>query len=136
MATVTMTGKEYFELMAQAEQGRELVEAIIKQNQVHFNETTGRYCSCEWPNEDKRPEWLQQRLVDDMVDQLMNMSDEEFSQWAKTKEIYYHPVRKAFDGWQGDGRYDLLKANEHLKCRYEAYWDEINGKEESEETDE
>ena len=120
MAQVAMTGKEYADLLRQVEQGSELIQYLKAERKVKFTEDNiHTYSSGEMPRAVRFPEWLQDLLVRDMVDQLLHKSAEEFSLWATTDHHFYDPKTRELNSWSQDATVDLLEVSPELKERWD-----------------
>ena len=120
MAQVTMTGKEYADLLRQVEQGAEIIRFLKEERKIKFTEDNIRtYSAGEFPNRSKFPEELQDFLVQDMVQQLLHKQSEEFSLWALTDCHYYNPKSRDMTSWSQDDSFDLLEYSPALKERWD-----------------
>jgi hypothetical protein len=120
MAQVTMTGNEYAEMLRKIEQGAEIIRLLKEERKIKFTEDNIRtYSAGEFPNRSKFPEGLQDLLVQDMVNQLLHMSAEEFSLWALTDCYFYNPKSRDMDSWLQDDKVNLLEISPELKERWD-----------------
>lgn len=120
MAQVSMTGKEYADLLRQVEQGSELIRYLKAERKVKFTEDNiHTYSSGEFSGRMRYPEWLQDLLVRDMVDQLLHKSAEEFGLWATTDHHFYNPKTRELNSWSQDTTVDLLEVSPELKERWD-----------------
>lgn len=120
MAQVSMTGKEYADLLRQVEQGSGLIRYLKAERKVKFTEDSiHAYSSGEFPLNHTFPEWLQDMLVKDMVDQLLHMDADEFGLWATTDHHFYSPKSREFVRWGHNESVDLLEASPALKERWD-----------------
>lgn len=120
MAQVSMTGKEYADLLRQVEQGSELIRYLKAERKVKFTEDNiHTYSSGEFPSRMRYPEWLQDLLVRDMVDQLLHKSAEEFGLWSTTDHHFYDPKTRELNSWSQDATVDLLEVSPELKERWD-----------------
>lgn len=126
MAQVSMTGKEYADLLRQVEQGSELIRYLKAERKVKFTEDNiHTYSSGEFPGRRSYPEWLQDLLVRDMVDQLLHKSAEEFGLWATTDHHFYDTKTRELNSWSQDATVDLLEVSPELKERWDLVKAEI-----------
>lgn len=124
MATVTMTGKEYQELLSQQAVMDELVRHIKASQQVRFpDESIFSYSLGKFAVSDKYPEWLHNLLVRDMVQQLLLLPAEEFERWVVSNQCYYAPKLRHFYSYAAEYSVNLLEYDATLKER----WDLIKG---------
>ena len=136
MAQVTMTGNEYAEMLRKIEQGAEIIRFLKTERKVKFTEGNIRtYSSGKFPLSHTFPEWLQDILVKDMVDQLLHMDADEFGLWATTNHHFYHPKSREFDGWDHDENVDLLEYSSELKFRWDTFKAAAEAKKAEEEKD-
>jgi len=120
MAQVSMTGKEYADLLRQVEQGSELIRYFKAERKVKFTEDNiHTYSSGEFSSKTRYPEWLQDLLVHDMVDQLLHKSAEEFGLWATTDHHFYDTRTRELNSWSQDATVDLLEVSPELKERWD-----------------
>lgn len=120
MAQVTMSSEEYIAMLRQIEQGADIIRYLKAERKVKFAEDNIRtYSSGEFPLNHTFPEWLQDMLVKDMVDQLLHMDADEFGLWATTDHHFYSPRSREFDGWGHNESVDLLEVSPALKERWD-----------------
>lgn len=137
MAQVSMTGKEYADMLRQIEQGADIIRYLKAERKVKFTEDNiCTYSSGEFPLSHTFPEWLQDMLVKDMVDQLLHMDADEFGLWATTDHHFYSPKSREFDGWGHNESVDLLEVSPALKERWDLVKAEVKAEiEEGVQTD-
>jgi hypothetical protein len=120
MAQVSMTGNEYAEMLRKIEQGAEIIRYLKAERKVKFTEDNIRiYSSGEFPPSHTFPEWLQDTLVRDMVDQLLHMDADEFGLWATTDHHFYDVKGREMNSWVQDRNIDLLEVSPELNERRE-----------------
>jgi hypothetical protein len=130
MATVTMTGKEFQEMLRQQEMADELVRHIKASQQVHFPEKPSFYGVGKFAELNKFPDWLHNLLVRDMVQQLLHLPAEEFERWVATGQCYYAPKLRNFYSYDLEYNVNLLEYDAVLKERWDLVKAELNRKEE------
>jgi hypothetical protein len=120
MSQVSMTGKEYADLLRQVEQESELIRYLKAERKVKFTEDNIQtYSAGGFPGRMHYPEWLQDLLVRDMVDQLLHKSAEEFGLWATTDHHFYDTKTRELNSWSQDATVDLLEVSPELKERWD-----------------
>lgn len=137
MAQVSMTGKEYADMLRQIEQGAEILRYLKAERKVKFTEDNiHTYSSGEFPSTSKFPDWLHEMLVKDMVDQLLHMDADEFGLWATTDHHFYSPKQRDFGSWGLEYGVDLLEVSPALKERWDLVKAEVKAEiEEGVQTD-
>lgn len=130
MATVTMTGKEFQEMLRQQEIADELVRHIKASQQVHFPEEPSFYGAGKFAELNKFPDWLHNLLVRDMVQQLLHLPAEEFERWVATGQCHYAPKLRSFCSYALEYNVNLLECDAVLKERWDLAKAELNRKEE------
>lgn len=128
MATVTMSGKEYQELLNQKEMAaEELIRHLKASQQVRFKQDKGNvFGSGEFPDIHKFPDWLQELLLHDMVQQLLLLPAEEFEHWVATDQHFYSPKHRNFSAYTAYYNTDLLLIDSTLKERWDLIKSEMN----------
>lgn len=131
MATVTMTGKEYQELLSQQALMDELVRHIKASQQVRFpDEPSYSFGTGKFAVSDKYPDWLHNLLVRDMVQQLLLLPAEEFERWVASSQCYYAPKLRNFCSYSLEYNVNLLEYDATLRERWDLARAELNRKEE------
>lgn len=124
MAQVTMTGEEYQEFLGHRDRYAELLRHIKASQQVRFKKGAENiFGSGEFADIPKYPEWLQELLLRDMVQQLLLLPAEEFEHWVATDKHFYSPKHRNFSSYSVHYNTDLLLLDPMLKER----WDLIKG---------
>jgi hypothetical protein len=119
-----MSGKEYQELLNQKEMAAELIRHLKATQQVRFKQDKGNiFGSGEFAEITKFPDWLQELLIQDMVQQLLRLPAEEFEHWVATDQHLYSPKHHTFSTYKTHYNTDLLLIDSSLKER----WDLIKG---------
>ena len=120
MAQVSMTGNEYAEMLREIAQGAEIIRHLMAERKVKFTkDNIHTYSSGGFPLSSTFPEWLQDMLVKDMVDQLLRKSAEEFGLWATTDHHFYDTKTRELNSWRRDTAVDLLEVSLELKERWD-----------------
>ena len=133
MAQVSMTGNEYAEMLRKIEQGAEIIRYLKAERKVKFTEDNIlTYSSGEFPLNHTFPEWLQDMLVKDMVDQLLHMDADEFGLWATTDHHFYNTKTRELNSWSQDATVDLLEVSPELKERWDLVKAEVKAEIEEE----
>ena len=136
MTQVTMTGKEYEDLLRVKHQYEDIIGFLEKERKVTFTpDNTGNYIAGEFPLNHTFPEWLQDMLVEDMVDQLLYMDADGFGLWATTDHHFYSPKSREFDEWGLNESVDLLEVSPALKERWDTFKAAAEAKKAEEEKD-
>ena len=126
MAQVSMAGNEYAEMLMDIAKGAEIIRHIVAERKVKFTkDNIHTYRSGEFPLSSTFPEWLQDLLVRDMVDQLLRKSAEEFGLWATTDHHFYDTKTRDLNSWSQDATVDLLEVSPELKERWDLVKAEI-----------
>lgn len=120
MAQVSMTGNEYAEMLRKIEQGAEIIRHLKMERRITLKEDNIRtYSAGEFPNSPTFPDWLQEMLAQDMVQQLLKLPSEQFALWAMSEHIYYNVKGRELASWTGSDRVNLLELSPELNERRE-----------------
>lgn len=120
MAQVTMTGKEYEDLLRVKHQYEDIIGFLEKERKVTFTpDNIGDYSAGDFHRSRVLPAAITDILVENMVEQLLDKSDEEFALWASTEHHYYDVHGCELNSWSQDATVDLLEVNPELKERWD-----------------
>ena len=122
MAQVSMTGKEFEELLQHKSRFLELLAFLKEERKVRFTpESTHNYTSGAFPAPQKFPEFINELLTQDMVEQLLRKDPDEFEIWARTDHYYYSIKDRELNGWTQDRNVNLLEVAPALKERWNLF---------------
>lgn len=120
MAQVSMTGKEYEDLLQAKHQYEELIGFLKKERKIKFTEDNiHTYSSGEFPTAQKFPDAITEALTLDMVSQLLHMDADEFGLWATTDHHFYDVKGREMNSWAQNRNIDLLELSPSLKERWD-----------------
>lgn len=110
MAQVTMTGKEYADLLNAENRYLDLMSKLTNDRKVHFNNREDMsYWDGDWPDVQKYPNWALDFMYSSMESWLLNLPEDEFTRWVKKGNFVYDPVGKRFSSWETDNGIDMRK---------------------------
>lgn len=122
MAQVSMTGKEFEELLQHKNRFLELLAFLKEERKVRFTpESTHNYTSGDFPSPQKFPGFINELLTQDMVEQLLRKDPDEFEIWARTDHYYYNIKDRELNGWTQDRNVNLLEIAPALKERWNLF---------------
>jgi hypothetical protein len=122
MAQVSMTGKEFEEFLQYKNHFLELLAFLKEERKVRFTpESTHNYTSGDFPSPQKFPEFINELLTQDMVEQLLCKDSDEFAIWARTGHHYYNIKDRELNGWTQDRNVNLLEVSPVLKERWNLF---------------
>lgn len=120
MAQVSMTGKEYEDLLQAKHQYEELIGFLKKERKIKFTEDNiHTYSSGEFTPSLKFPDTVQDLLAQDMVNQLLHMDADQFGLWTATDHHFYDVKGREMNSWAQDKNVDLLEFSPALKERWD-----------------
>lgn len=136
MAQVSMTGNEYAEMCRKIDQGAEVIRHLKMERKITINEDNiSTYSAGEFLNSPTYPEWLQEMLAQDMVQQLLKLPSEQFALWATTDHIHYNVKGRELDSWSGSDKVNLLELSPELNERRELIRAEVKAEIEEDNKD-
>ena len=136
MTQVTMTGKEYEDLLRVKHQYEDIIRFLEKERKVTFTpDNIGDYRAGDFHRSKVLPTAITDTLVEDMVEQLLDKSDEEFALWASTEHHYYDVYGCELNSWSREKNVDLLKYSSGLKFRWDTFKAAAEAKKAEEEKD-
>ena len=136
MAQVTMTGKEYEDLLWVKRQYEDLIGFLEKERKVTFTpDNIGSYSAGDFHRSRVLPAAITDILVENMVKQLLDKSDEEFALWASTEHHYYDVRGCELNSWSQEKNVDLLEYSSELRFRWDTFKAAAEAKKAEEEKD-
>ena len=136
MAQVTMTGKEYEDLLWVKRQYEDLIGFLEKERKVTFTpDNIGNYSAGDFRRSRVLPAAITDILVENMVEQLLDKSDEEFALWASTEHHYYDVRGCELNSWSQEKNVDLLEYSSELRFRWDTFKAAAEAKKAEEEKD-
>lgn len=136
MAQVSMTGNEYEYLLWVKLQYEDIIGFLKKERKVTFTlDNTDNYIAGDFHRSNALPTVITDILVEDMVEQLLDKSDEEFALWASTENHYYDVYGCELNYWSRENNVDLLKCSSELKFRWDTFKAAAEAKKAEEEKD-
>lgn len=134
MTQVTMTGKEYEDLLRVKHQYEDIIGFLKKERKVTFTpDNIGNYSAGDFHRSSALPAAITDILVEDMVEQLLDKSDEEFALWASTEYHYYDVRGCELNSWSREKNVDLLEYSSELRFRRDTFKAAAEAKAEIEE---
>ena len=136
MTQVTMTGKEYEDLLRVKHQYEDIIGFLEKERKVTFTpDNIGNYSAGDFHRSNVLPTAITDILVENMVEQLLDKSDEEFALWASTEHHYYDVRGCELNSWSQEKNVDLLEYSSELKFRWDTFKAVAEAKKAEEEKD-
>lgn len=129
MATVTMTGKEYGELLRKLDDLTGKLDEVIKWTTASTKVTfpaDDTWHPFVFQNPGKMPEWLRQAKINSLCTNLVSLSNDELREWVAGGRHYYNPEEDHLQDWDGgEDTVDLLEVYE-LGDLWEEVWNELH----------
>ena len=136
MTQVTMTGKEYEDLLRVKHQYEDIIGFLKKERKVTFTpDNIGDYNAGDFHRSSVLPADITDILVENMVEQLLDKSDEEFALWASTEHHYYDVYGCELNSWLQRKSVDLLEYSSELRSRWDTFKAAAEAKKAEEDTD-
>lgn len=122
MTQVTMTGKEYEDLLRVKYQYEDIIGFLEKERKVTFTpDNIDNYHAGDFHRSSVLPAAITDILVENMVEQLLDKSDEEFALWASTEHHYYDVRGCELNSWLQEKSVDLLEYSSALRFRWDTF---------------
>lgn len=117
MATVSLSGVEYQELIIKADQWNKFMDYVLAGNRVTLGDPDSYY-GYSFPERAIAPDFIRDAMIANLVKQIEDATEEEQQSWLKNQLRYYHPDSHTLerDTWRNRDAIDLLERSTKLKA--------------------